>query len=116
MSEKEFDPLDTRERDAQQVEQDDAKRSARQAEIDDFMWLMRHPQGRRFMWRLLGLTGVFRNPFTGNSETFFRCGEMNIGQKLLGEIHEMCPDKYIEMVKEQNGTKRNVDRRDSKPT
>ena len=62
------------------------------------MWIMRDERGQRFVWRLLGMTGVFRNPFTGNSETFFRCGEQNIGQQLMSEIHTLCPEKYIDMI------------------
>lgn len=55
------------------------------------------------MWRWLEKTGLFRNPFVpgGHGLTEFKCGEQNIGQQLLAEIHELCPEKYHEMVKEQ---------------
>lgn len=94
----EHDPTDLRVLDERKAQADDLAKRDRQQEVDDFLFVMSKPQGLRFVWRLLGMTGVFRNPFTGNSETFFRCGEMNIGQKLLGQIHELCPDKYAQMV------------------
>jgi hypothetical protein len=105
---KEFDPLDTNAQVAAELQDDAAKRLSRLRENGDLTWLMGLKQGRRIMWRLLELTGVFRNPFTGNREmTDFRCGEMNIGQKLLVEIHQLCPEHYHTMVREHiNATSR----------
>lgn len=97
----EFDPHDLRAQDAAKAETEEAARLRQRIAVDDLKLLMSQVQGRRFVWRLLERTGVFRNPFTGNSETYFRCGEMNIGQWLLGQIHEHCPDRYHQMVKEQ---------------
>lgn len=87
-------------------EKDEAARKAKQQivthqEIEDFKWLMADKRGRRFMWRLLSVTGLFRNPFTGNSETFYRCGEMGVGQRFFADINLHCPEKYEIMVKEQ---------------
>lgn len=79
----------------------EAQRLARAREVDDFKWLMGHKQGRRIMWRLLSMTGLFRNPhIPGTEDVLFRCGEQNIGQKLLTEIHVVCPDHYPTMTKE----------------
>lgn len=78
-----------------------AQLAARQ-EAEDLKWLMADKRGRRFMNRLLSVTGVNRNPFTGNSETFFKCGEMNVGQRFLGDVMMHCPDRYLEMIKEQS--------------
>lgn len=53
------------------------------------------------MWRLLGMTGLYRNPhIPGTDDALFRCGEQNIGQQLNAEIHLLCPDQYNVMVKE----------------
>lgn len=99
---RDFDPLDVRAQEAAESQADDAKRLQQQIDADDFLWLMSDKRGRRLMWRqLLEPTGVFRNPFTGNSETYFRCGEMNVGQRLMAKIHELCPEQYHLMVKEQ---------------
>lgn len=85
--------------DAQEAE---ATRQQRLREESDFKFIMGSKQGRRFMWRLLGITGLFRNPFAGDEgATAFRCGEANIGQQLLAEIHGLCPERYVEMLKEQ---------------
>ena len=74
----------------------------RQRRDDEFKWLMDSPSGRSFVWWLLSEAGVFRNPL-GHTDamTNFRCGEMNVGQKLMAKIHELAPDRYETMVKEQ---------------
>lgn len=84
----------------------------REQEIKDFVWLMTHKQGRRVMQRLLSMTGVFRNPYVPGDEggTNFRCGEQNIGQQLLAEIDQLCPDKYCLMLKEQKNYVRKFER------
>jgi hypothetical protein len=74
----------------------------------DFQWVLDHPQGRRFMWHLLARTGLFSNPFTGNSETFFKCGEMNVGQMLMADITSFCPEKYVQMMNDYRKVTANV--------
>lgn len=44
---------------------------------------------------MLGITGIFRSSFTGNSETFFREGERNVGLKLLTEVTRDANDLYL---------------------
>lgn len=98
-----YNPLDTGQQEAAQTEQDELRRLQRDREVDDFKWLMGHRQGRRVMWRLLSMTGLYRNPHVPGApseETAFRCGEQNIGQRLMAEIHEITPDSYNVMVKE----------------
>jgi hypothetical protein len=70
--------------------------------VDDFKWLMGHKQGRRFMWRLLGFSGLYRNPFVAgdSGQRDFNCGMQNVGQHMLHEIHALCPENYELMVKE----------------
>ena len=75
--------------------------AARQ-QSEDLKWLMADKRGRRFMHHLLDITGVNRNPFTGNSETFFKCGEMNVGQRVLADVLVHCATKYHLMIKEHN--------------
>jgi hypothetical protein len=97
----EHDPFDEREQAAARASEAEAKRLERNREVDDFKWLMGHRQGRRFMWRLLGMTGLYRNPhIPGTDDVLFRCGEQNIGQRLNAEIHGICPEHYPVMVKE----------------
>ncbi len=108
----EFDPLDTNAQAAAKLQDDEARRLSRLREESDLKDLMGRKQGRRYMWRLLAMTGLFRNPFTGNREaTDFRCGEMNIGQQLFAELHQICPEHYQTMVREQqNDATRNSTR------
>jgi hypothetical protein len=95
------DPLDVRAEERAKKQVEDKQQLARRREIDDFKWLMADERGRRFMWRLLEKAGVFRSSFTGNSETFFREGQRNIGLMLIADIHEACPNDYTRMLKEQ---------------
>lgn len=101
MGNQETDPLDIRTQEQAQADQAERERLKRLQSDEDFRWLMAQEPGRRFMWELLGTTGVFRNAFTGDSRTYFRCGEQNIGQQLMARIHEVCPERYQTMVKEQ---------------
>ncbi|CAB5162287.1 hypothetical protein UFOVP152_17 [uncultured Caudovirales phage] len=69
-------------------------------EAEDLRWLMSGKRGRRVMWRLLDRAGVFRSSFTGNSETFFREGQRNIGLIYLAQVHEHAPEAYSTMIEE----------------
>lgn len=95
------DPLDT----AGQELDDKAKAKTvsdrRHQEVEDFKWLMAHRSGRRIVWRWLSEAGVYRTSFTGNSSTFFNEGKRNMGLMLIAEIHELTPDAYGLMLKEQ---------------
>lgn len=107
------DPLDSSAQEAAQAKAEEAKRLQREQEVSDFKWLMAHKQGRRVMWRLLGITGLFRNPHLmgqGASDTSFRCGEQNIGQQLIAEIHGLCPEHYHVMVREQQEHAKRLER------
>lgn len=76
-----------------------AKQKAKQYE-NDLKWLMAHKPGRRIMARLLEITGVYRTSFTGNSETFFREGERNVGLKFLNDLLTATPEAYVQLLKE----------------
>lgn len=78
----------------------DTRRVADEA-ADDFRWLMSDKRGRRIVARLLADTGVFRCSFTGNSETYFREGERNVGLRLLAQVNDLTPELYPTMLREQ---------------
>jgi len=80
-------------------QQAESKRN-RQEELNDVRALMDTPAGRRFVWRLLERCGVYQTSFTGNSATFFKEGERNIGLWLLADIHEVALDEFMAMLKE----------------
>ena len=101
-----FDPFDLPQQARAQKQESEAAKRNRAVELDDFRWVMEDKRGRRFMWRLLTKAGVFRTSFTGNSETFFREGQRNIGLMVMDLIHEACPEKYAVMHKEQRNNGR----------
>ena len=47
--------------------------------------------GKRVFWWLLGQTHLYQTSFTGNSLTYFKEGERQVGLKLLGKIVEARP-------------------------
>ena len=74
---------------------------------EDTRALMAQPAFRRFVWDLLEKTHVFSTSFTGNSETFFKEGERNIGLKVFLRLQEHDPEGYALMAKENSkGIKR----------
>jgi hypothetical protein len=76
-----------------------AKRKAQQ-EDDDLLTVMSTEAGRRFIWRLLCSTGMRRSSYTGNSETFFREGERNVGLRLQADIERVDFHLYVAMQRE----------------
>ena len=95
------DPLDTEALEAHTSSLAEEQKALSRQEADDFKWLMSDKRGRRYMWRQLEKTGVFRSSFTSTSnETFFREGERNVGLRLLALINVHCPDRYNQMVTE----------------
>lgn len=54
--------------------------------------------GKRVFWWLLSACHLYRSSFTGNSSTFFREGERNIGLKALGLMLEARPNGLQALV------------------
>ena len=78
-----------------------AKRG-REQELEDIKMLMSTVWGRRFAWRYLSRAGIFQSSFTGNSATYFKEGERNMGLILLTDINEACPEMYVKMLEENS--------------
>lgn len=62
--------------------------------------IMGSPEGRLWMYGLLEACGVFRTSFTGNSETFMREGQRNIGLRIMAEIDRDHDQAYVQMCRE----------------
>ena len=59
--------------------------------------------GRAYVHSLLVYCHVFAQPFSVSAnETAFRCGQLDVGQVLLRDIMQYCPDRYVEMMREAN--------------
>lgn len=75
----------------------------------DLSRLVAMPEFKRFMWLILGEAGVFTEPFTGNSETFYKCGYSGLGRFIMKEIetyspralHEIMGERVAQMEKQQ---------------
>lgn len=102
-----FDPIDIVGQSKQAEQSALQRKKEREGQIEDFKWLMGDQRGRRFIWRLLEKAGVYRSSFTGNSSTFFNEGQRNMGLMVIGELHAICPELYVTMIKENssNGSK-----------
>lgn len=63
---------------------------------------MQHPQGRAWFHDLLVACHVFHTPFlVGQGDaTAFRCGEQNVGLRVLADIQAVAADDYLKMVRE----------------
>lgn len=95
------DPLDLEAGRLSEADSAEQKQLAARQEAEDLKWLMADKRGRRFMWAMLERTGIYRSSFTGNSETFFREGQRNVGLALMDRLMSICPERYAEMIKEQ---------------
>lgn len=96
-----LDPRDIRAIERQQQDELVKQELQRGQQAADLAWLMSHEQGRRIVARLLDLSGVERNSFTGNSTTFYNEGARSLGVLLLAEVKAVAWDHYIAMLKEQ---------------
>lgn len=98
-----FDPLDTQHQDDKRAEEAKRQDLVRQQEVADFVWLMKDKRGRRIVWRQLSAAGVFQSSFDPNAmQMAFNEGRRSEGLRLLAQVHELCPDLYPTMMKEQS--------------
>lgn len=100
-----YDPTDLASQEAAKAET--AKtREAEQGQANlDFKWIMSDERGRRFMWDLLGECGMYRDPMTGNSQTFYNLGQQRVGRWLTERLHTVCLElKHVmEMERRKDG-------------
>jgi hypothetical protein len=95
------DPFDTGAQDVNRQESDKRVILAAKQEAADLDWLMSSRRGRRIVWGLLARSGVFRLSFNTNSMTMaFNEGVKNEGLRLMGLLHTVCPEQYVQMTKE----------------
>lgn len=102
--------LDTYNEEAEQQAADVAvEKAKRRAELEAEQ-LRKHMAsvgGRSWVYGVLLFCHVHEQPFIQGSPdgTAFRCGEMNVGNKILADLQANCPDLYVTMIEEakQNG-------------
>lgn len=90
---------------AQQKAREAAEREAkarREREIADFRWLMQDERGRGFIWRLMREGRVFHSSFDADPLVMARNeGKRDQGLRLVNELLELCPEKWLEMINDQ---------------
>jgi hypothetical protein len=83
-----------------------AEKAAKQQQVADdavLASLMSTVQGRAWIWRRLERCKVFVNAFDLNDRIeAFTLGEANVGRELLADIIRVCPDDYIQAMREAN--------------
>lgn len=58
-------------------------------------------QGRAWLFYLIEKCGPGQNPFSSDPlRMAFSCGELNIGNLVIGEINRVAPELYLVMMKE----------------
>lgn len=70
--------------------------------VEDVKWLMGNLRGRRIVMDLLDKSGFRKEPMTGNAQTYFNLGAAKIGRELESEIFAVCPELYVQMIKENS--------------
>ena len=88
------------------VKEDEAKAALKEKSLLQAIYnLMELEDGREFMWWLLEQTHYFQTSFTGNSVTYFREGERNIGNKVLEKLFTVRPQAMQELIEHHNREK-----------
>ena len=67
----------------------------------DMQILLRQPEFIRFAWRSISEAGVYREPFTGNSHTFFNAGKASQGRWLMSEIEKHSPRALLQIMEQR---------------
>ena len=100
-----YNPLDLSTQEDAEREASANSKKAQELEDQDFVWLMDNAQGRRTVWRLLNWTGVFRSSVNSDVTMMaFAEGNRNVGLRVWAQLHRLCPEKYLIMVNENNGS------------
>lgn len=76
-----------------------------QRQDDDFLaFIMSSVEGRRWMHGFLARCKIGINAFSPDAlVTAFQCGEQNVGNSYWSDLMRVCPDSYVEMMREVNG-------------
>ena len=114
MMTQEYEPTDLagQERTAEQSAAEE--RRQRELRQNDLRWAMSTKQGRRFIYRQLSEAGIWLSSFDADTAVMaFREGRRNGGLQLLSEIMEACPERYTDMLTEQQEAKERNDNRNA---
>jgi len=97
----EVDPHDLAGQEATAAATAAEERRQAQVAISDFQWLMKQRQFRRFMWGLLMETHALESIAPSDAmQMSFLEGVRSVGVSRLRSILNLCPERLIEMQKE----------------
>lgn len=102
MTRQAYNPLDRRAQERAKAEDEQAQQLAAAQVKADLTWLMSDERGRRLMWQWLGMTGMHQSSFTGDSKTFFREGQRNVGLMLQAQLLQHVPEHWALMFLDHN--------------
>tara|TARA_R110000824_G_C15230756_1_gene678508 strand:- start:2899 stop:3183 length:285 start_codon:yes stop_codon:yes gene_type:complete len=84
-------------KDLKQEEQ--AEKNQINHERSDLRKVLALPEGQRFIWRLFEIAGIYRNPYSGDTQsTEYNCGMMAVGQAVLDEAMEANPEAVSSLI------------------
>lgn len=70
---------------------------------DDIAWLVDSKRGRRIMWNILVQCGVYSRTLDTNALVMASNeGKRSVGNSLMGIICQKRPNRFVEMIEEQN--------------
>ena len=62
---------------------------------------MTHEEGRAWFYDMLLFCKVINTPYCDNPyDTAFKCGMQNVGLRILLDLQDAAPERYLDMVKE----------------
>lgn len=67
---------------------------------DDILFIAKAPEGRRFIFWTLKECGIFQTGFTESERLTYAEGMREIGVKIFNHVMEYCPEKFVQMLKE----------------
>ncbi len=89
----------------EQVNEARKKAGRKRKNLNEYLkQVMEHRQGREFIYGILSVCGVHSTPFVQGDPyaTAFKCGEQNVGHRILADVVASSPDEYVVMCKENN--------------
>lgn len=87
----------------EQTESEKAEQTAASLAAERLKTVMQTHTGRCVLFSILEMCHVYQTSFTGNSATFFKEGERNIGLRLIADMIEADEDSYFQMLREKRG-------------
>jgi len=82
-----------------------ASKTKDEVRAEGLLQTMKSVQGRAWLYDLIEKCGPGQNPFSPDAlRMAFNCGELNIGNQIVGQCNTVSAELYLVMMKEnQNG-------------